>query len=234
VPEQRGLQRVRTRLIRDDVLASLRAAILEGTFQAGERLIETELAEQLGTSRSPVRDALVELAREGLVALHTYRGAVVATFSDEDVREIYTLRVLLEGYATRLATENATAQDMECLQRIHEELRNIVEHGDVASLVLKDFEFHHEICRLSGNRRLLDVWSTLASQTRLVMTLADEVYFEPSFILEIHSPILEALHNRDPDAAEMAVRFHLGEVAELIVEKMASKDVHPSHTANER
>jgi DNA-binding GntR family transcriptional regulator len=219
-------------LVRDDVLSSLRDAILDGTFRAGEHLIEKELAEQLGTSRVPVRDALKELSREGLVAIHPFRGAVVATFLAEDIREIYTLRILLEGYATRLATEKATDQDIECVQQIHEELRDIVERGDLAALVLTDFKFHQEICRLSGNKRLLEAWSTLGSQTRLVMTLADQVYFEPSFILETHVPIVEALHNRDPDAAEKAVTFHLGEAAELIVEKMENTDARRSDTAH--
>ena len=215
-----GLQRVQRRLIRDDVLSSLRAGILEGTFQAGERLIETELAEQLGTSRVPVRDALKELARERLVETHPFRGAVVATFSADDILEIYTLRGLLEGYAARLVAEKATDNDIEHLQRIHEELRAVADRADVTAMVSKDFEFHHEICRLSGNRRLREVWSTLASQVRIVMILANQVIFEPGFILAMHKPILAGLRSRDPEAAERAVTFHLREAADLMVQGM--------------
>lgn len=219
-----SLQRIKQRLIRDDVLSSLRAAILEGTFQPGEHLVESELAEQLGTSRGPVRDALQELAQEGLVVIHPYRGAEVATLTASDIQEIYELRSVLETYATRLAVEKATPADIDRLQSIYDEMKAVACTGDLSALVEKDVEFHHEICRLSGNRRLLKVWSSLASQVRLFLILADQVFFEPDFIVETHTATLEAMHKKDPDLAETAVKKHMLEVGQTIARALEGQE----------
>jgi DNA-binding GntR family transcriptional regulator len=197
-------------------LSSLRAAILEGTFQAGERLIETDLAEQLGTSRGPVREALKELSREGLVDIQPYKGAVVRTFSASDIEEIYELRNLLEGYATRMAVEKATPADIDRLQELYDEMQAIADAGDLSALVEKDIEFHREICRVSGNTRLQVIWSSLASQVRLFLVLADQVFFEPDFIVGTHTDTMKAFRTRDPDLAERAVEMHMLEVGQTI------------------
>jgi DNA-binding GntR family transcriptional regulator len=215
-----GLRRITQRLIRDDVLSSLRAAILEGQFEAGERLVETDLAGQLGTSRGPVRDALKELSREGLVDIHAYRGAVVKTFSARDIEEIYELRNLLEGYATREAVEKATAADIERLQTIYDEMQAFADADDLAALVEKDVEFHREICRTSGNTRLLEMWSSLASQVRLFLVLADQVFFEPNFIVSTHTDTMEAFRTGDPDLAERAVEKHMFDVGRTIAQAL--------------
>jgi DNA-binding GntR family transcriptional regulator len=211
-----GLRKISQRLIRDNVLSSIRAAILEGTFEPEERLIETDLARQLGTSRGPVRDALKELAQEGLVVIHPYKGAEVASFSASDIQEIYVLRNLLEGYATRLAVENATSADIDHMQEIYDEMQALADEEDRSGLVEKDIEFHRELCHLSGNQRLLDVWTSLAAQVRLFLVLANQVFFEPDFIVSTHTDTMKAMRNRDPDAAEKAVKKHMYEVGRTI------------------
>ena len=217
------LKKIKQRLIRDDVLSSLRAAILEGSFQVGEQLVETELAEQLGTSRGPVREALSELAREGLVVTLPYKGAVVAELSASDIREIYELRTVLESYATRLAVENATSADIDLLQSLYEEMGSAARAGDLSALVKKDVEFHRKICHLSGNTRLLEIWSSLAAQVRMFLVLADQVFFEPDFIVETHAPLLKAMRTKNPDLAERAVKKHMSEVGTTIMRAMEEK-----------
>jgi DNA-binding GntR family transcriptional regulator len=217
-----GLRKVQQRLIRDDVLSSLRAAILEGTFQPGERLIETDLSQQLGTSRGPVREALKELSREGLVVIHPYRGAEVTTFCADDIREICVLRTLLEGHATREAVTKATPEDIERLQKMYDQMQNLADTNDLSELVEKDIAFHREICRIAGNKRLLEVWSSLAAQIRLFLILTDQVFFDPDFIVETHKPVLDAMRNQDPDAAAEAITYHLCKAAEAIVSGMAN------------
>jgi DNA-binding GntR family transcriptional regulator len=213
----KGLCKISQRLIRDSVLSSLRAAILDGAFQPGEHLVETELAERLGTSRGPVRDALKELAQEGLVVISPYKGAQVATFSAQDIKEICALRSLLEGYATRKAVERATPCDIEHLQKILDEMQDLADVDDRSALVEKDIEFHQEICRLAGNERLFKVWSLLASQVRLFLILTDQVFFDADFIVTAHASIMEGICNKDPEAAEKAITFHLCEAAKTIM-----------------
>ena len=222
------LPSVKQGLIRDDVLSSLRAAILDRTYQPGEHLIETELARQFGTSRGPVRDAIKELAQEGLVVIQAHKGGVVATFSPQDILEISELRILVEGHATRLASQNATDADLRLLQAKYDEMQALADAGDLKRLVEKDIEFHREVCRLSGNGRLLKLWSSLASQIRLFLVLTDQVYFTPQYIVETHRPILAAMYRKDHAAAEEEIKQHLAEAAETIVQGMRDLERAPA------
>ncbi len=167
----KGLQKVNRRLISEDVLCTLRVAILEGVFETGEHLVETEIAEQLGTSRVPIRDAFKELAREKLIELHPFKGAVVASFTASDIHEIYMLRCLLEGYAARLVAEQATPDELAHLQELHDEIEALIEVDDLEPILQKDFAFHRELCSVSRNGRLLEIWDMLASQVQLYFSL---------------------------------------------------------------
>ncbi|MFB3903145.1 MAG: GntR family transcriptional regulator [Acidobacteriota bacterium] len=222
------LPSVKQGLICDDVLSSLRAAILNRRYQPGEHLVETELARQYGTSRGPIRDAIKELAQEGLVVIQPHKGGVVATFSAQDILEISELRILVEGHATRLASQNATAEDLELLQAKYDEMQSLADAGDLRRLVEKDIDFHREVCRLSGNGRLLKLWTSLASQIRLFLVMFDQVYFTPQYIVETHRPILEAMYRRDHAAAEEEIKRHLAEAAETIVQGMRNTEQAPT------
>ena len=99
-------------------------------------------------------------------------------------------------------------------------MQNLADVNDLSALVEKDIEFHQEICRLAGNERLLKVWSLLASQIRLFLILTDQVFFEADFIVGTHASIMEGIRNKDPDAAEKAITFHLCEAAKTIVQEL--------------
>jgi len=215
----KGLQKVRRRLISEDVLYTLRIAILEGVFETGEHLVETEIAEQLGTSRVPIRNAFKELALEKLIELHPFKGALVASFTASDIHEIYVLRSLLEGHAARLV-----ADELAHLQELHDEIETLIEEDDLEPILQRDFAFHRELCSVSRNGRLLEIWDTLASQVRLVMTLADQILLEPRFILEVHRPVIEALINRDASGAEEAMVLHLRKTAELLAQGLEDRE----------
>ena len=209
-------EKIIQRSIRYDVLSSLRAAILDGTLKAGAHLIEAELANQMGVSRGPIREALAELEEEGLVVKYAYKGTFVASFSARDVREIYSLRCLLEGYAARLAAVRIRPKDIERLESIINSMEEAADAGDLDMLVERDIQFHREICRLSGHSLLFATWSKLASRVRLFLTLADQVYFTPDYIVGTHYPTMEALRKRDPDLAEKTIKEPIIEVGETV------------------
>ncbi len=216
----RNLHKISRKLIYEDVLSILRAAILDGSFEIGEHLVETEIADQLETSRIPVREAFKELAREKLLELHPFKGAVVASFTTDDIHEIYTLRSLLEGCAARLVAEGATLDELTRLQGMHDEIEALIIKNDLRSVPQKDFEFHREICRLSGNARLLEIWDRLASQVRLVIVMADEIFLETYSIMEVHRPVMEALMSRDGVGAEESMILNLRKSADLVVQRL--------------
>ena len=203
-------------MIHHDVLSSLRAAILDGTLKAGERIVEAELANQMGISRGPIREALGELEEEGLVVKYAYKGTFVASFSARDVREIYSLRCLLEGYAARLAAMRIQSEDIERLESIISSMEEAADAAKLDMLVERDIQFHREICRLSDHGLLFPTWTKLVSRVRLFLTLADQVYFTPEHIVGTHYPTMEALRKRDPDLAEKTSKEPIIEVGETV------------------
>lgn len=205
-------------------MSALRASILEGDFEAGERLVERKIAHQMGISRGPVRDALLELEKEGLVVSNPHRGATVASFSASDIEEIYELRSLLEGYAARVAVEKATPRDLGQLEDIRDEMKVIAAAGDAAALVEKGLAFHREICRLSGKARLYSIWCSLASQVRLVLILAGQVFFDLEYVAKSDAPIVAAFRKKDPDLAERAIKGHMSDMAQVIIQAMREEE----------
>ena len=213
-------EKIKQRLTRHDVLSSLRAAILDGTLKAGERILEGKIADQMGVSRGPVREALTELEEEGLVVKYPYKGTFIASFSARSVREIYSLRCLLEGYAARLAAVRVQPEDIERLENIVRQMKEAADSGNLDMLVEKDIQFHRELCRLSGHELLFRAWSRLVSRVRLFLTLADQAYFAPDYIVGTHYPTLEALRKRDPDLAEKTIKEPIIEVGETVARGM--------------
>ncbi|MEM3631857.1 MAG: GntR family transcriptional regulator [Conexivisphaerales archaeon] len=223
----KSFEKIKQRLLRHDVLSSLRAAILDGTFKPGERLNEKEIAKQMGVSRGPIREAIMELEEEGLVILVPHKGAFVVEFSADDVREIYSLRCLLEGFAAKIAAKNINDQDIKRLEAIIKEMEEAVSKNRLDILVEKDLEFHRELCKLSKHKLLLQTWDKLFSRVRLFLTLADQVYFEPNYIVSTHYPTIEALRKGDSDLAARTIKQPIIEVGEAVaraMEKETSED----------
>jgi DNA-binding GntR family transcriptional regulator len=194
----------------DQVYETLLAAILAGRLAAGAVIAEVALATQLGISRTPVHDALKQLAKDGLVEQQANRRAVVARFTREDVHDIFEMRKLLEGEAARRAADHI---DRHTLARLRATANVLVRTRDkpdyVASWADFDDEFHCEIARASGSLRLFRDISRYRmfhlSFNRLATTVD---CLQPA--LEEHVRILDALGRRDPEGArrEMAAHIH--------------------------
>ena len=137
--------------------AVLRAEILDGTRAAGARLREDTLADELGLSRTPVREALARLGTEGLVEHLAHRGARVASWSVEDLEETFDLRAVLEGLGARRAAGRATAADVACLRELCTRMEATIPPGaprDLDALTSLNSRFHHELLRIAGSPRL--------------------------------------------------------------------------------
>jgi DNA-binding GntR family transcriptional regulator len=209
---------VAPRVLRQDVLAAVRAAILERRLQPGDRLLEADIAAQMGVSRAPVREAVRQLEQEGLVDFSPHRGSVVVGVPDEEIDTIYQLRAQIEARAIRRACELITDDDLafmdECIQRIV----GAQAADDHAEVFDADLQFHATILRVAGYRVLRRMWESMDGMVRVRSYQAFDAagaasdYFR-STAASSHVPILDALRNRDPDAAEQAVREHILEVS---------------------
>jgi DNA-binding GntR family transcriptional regulator len=152
------------RSLSEDVADRLRAAIVRGTFDPGQHLSEATLAEKFGVSRGPIREAFVELEREGLVTIERHRGARVTRLSKVDIDEIYSLRAALERVAMERAMRFATDDDFAAMDAMLATLKRAVKAGKIHDVVECDVGFHDLIYKAAHHARLYAAWSNLRPQ----------------------------------------------------------------------
>jgi DNA-binding GntR family transcriptional regulator len=204
------------------VLERLRALILTGEYGPEERLIEEQLAERLGVSRTPVRQALTKLEAEGLVELAPNRGATVRSFTVADVWDIYDLRAVLEGHAARRAAGRIGGDELARLRELTEEMEGLAgrfeDHGEeIRALVALNQEFHGAIVEASRNSRL----QRLINRT-VEIPLMFKAFFwytphERVISNHYHRQILHALEAGDADRAEIVMREHVYEGRDFVI-----------------
>lgn len=206
------LEPVLSQRVVDVVRAQLRGAILAGELPPGARLSVPELARRLGVSRSPVREALLQLVAEGLAVERRRRGVEVARVAREDVVELYQVRAAVEGFAARLAAERLSAPALAELEGLLSAQKVAVGREDGAAFRELDRRLHFLLVHLSGNRRLGEAADRLVAELHLAARLltAENGHFRLS--LNEHERLLAALRARDPERAEIAMRDHLRRV----------------------
>lgn len=191
------------------VVNELRERIYRYELSPGDWIDEQRLAQELGVSRTPLREGLKLLAAEGLVTVKPRRGCYVTKLTDEDVDQIFELMARLEGWCAQQAASRLTDADMRRLEDMHASLEKHAAAHDAGRYHEKNVEFHAEIQRLSGNRWLADVVADLRIVMRLarVQTLRYPGRFETS--IEEHRALMDALRERNPRRAETTMRTHL-------------------------
>lgn len=196
------------RVLSQHAADALRRAIFSGRFKPGDRLVERELAAELNISRAPVRDALRQLVKEGLVTLVPHRGAIVTPLSPELIIDAFSVRALLEGMAARLATTRLTDDDLKRLASIIGEMERAGEAGDANLLVDLDIEFHRVLTAAARRPILLEALAAISNKTYLLIAVSRYAY-PLDRLAELHRRVLDAVISRDPDQVEVAVRDHL-------------------------
>lgn len=199
------------RSLSDDIVQRLREAIFGGELAPNERLREEILAERLGVSRGPIREALSELEREGLVIKLPNGRAVVARLTREDLDEVYSLRLALEQLATRQAAQNAEPAVLDEMQQVVTEITVAVARGITRQEAARlDVDFHDLIYKASKHRRLYQTWSTLRPQVHILLLnryVAKDDFRE--YISMEHQYILNAICNRDEGRAVLLITEHV-------------------------
>lgn len=198
-------------VLRDQVKEILLERILSGHYEPGDRLVETRIAKELGTSQAPVREALRELELLRFVESAPFRGSWVREVSEEELGEIYPVRAAIEEVAARAAAVRLDGE-VAALEAEIEAMRNA---ADLHAQVEHDVRFHRLIVEASGNRTLAEVWGSLRVEARTVIT-AVKTGIDRKQIAEMHVPIVEALRQRDPERAGRAVREHVERFGELL------------------
>jgi DNA-binding GntR family transcriptional regulator len=206
-PDERKLARLAPQSLAELAYRSLRESIVTHRFAAGERLVETRLAEELGTSRAPVREALRRLAEEHLVVERPRQGTFVREFTAEDFVDIYNLRMAIETAAIRLVTRRG--EGLEPLEAILEDMGDAAGRERPDEVAELEFRLHETLCEMSGNAYLSVVFRSLAAQIRVALALDDAQYADLHDIVAEHVPLLEAIRSGDERRAAVVLQQHV-------------------------
>lgn len=195
--------------LREVVAETLREAIASGILRAGERLMEIQLAEELGVSRTPVREAIRKLELEGFVVMMPRRGTYVADLSIKDINEVFEIRTALDVLAAGLAAERITEEELEQLERLLVEIAELIEQGDVDKLVESDSQFHDVLYRASRNDRLVGIINNLREQFTRFRSISIKYPGRMQDTVNEHRRLVEAIASRDTDLAQQIAREHM-------------------------
>jgi DNA-binding GntR family transcriptional regulator len=191
------------------VIETLRTAIISGRFAPGDRLIESALSAELGTSRGPVREALRQLESEGLVMSFPYRGAVVLGVSDEEVQEVLIpVRLTLERYSWAHALPKLTDDDFAELAKQIWVMEQAGKDNDLRKLVEADLNFHEIVISASGQLHTVQIWRTIWPRIRAYF-YRYERFRSFQETVEEHRELLEALQTRDPATVLAQLERHI-------------------------
>mgnify|MGYP003291389358 FL=1 len=210
--------------LRDVVFNTLRDAILTGKLVPGERLMENQLAEKLGVSRTPVREALRMLELENLVELVPRKGAQVLDMSEKDIINILEVRSALEGLATSVACKKMSKEDLQQLKNMEVDFEKAVADNDVEHFVDIDEDFHDLIFAATENDKLINIFRNLRIQLyRYRMAQAKNNETSMSTIVAHHRSIIRAIENHDAEEGASIAQGHIKYQTESILRFVRNK-----------
>ncbi len=206
--------------LRETVCETLREAIRNGTLEPGERLMEVQLAEELGISRTPVREAIRKLEQEGYVIMMPRRGTYVSSVSVSDIKEIFEIRSALESLSTGLAARRIEPDELEKLRALLAEIEGHIQNRDMDKIVETDIKFHGLLYRVSRNERLVAIIGNLKEQLARFRTLSMSYPGRLQETLEEHRAMVEAIAAGDVEAARDAADRHMERAEETLLKAL--------------
>ena len=195
--------------LRDIVFKTLREAIITGELKSGERLMEIKLANEMGVSRTPVREAIRKLEQEGLVILTARKGAEVAPINARDLKEVLEIRKALEGLACQMACENAQESDIEMLEQTNNDISEKISDGDNEQIARLDVKFHDQICKLSGNTQLVGLLGRLKEHLYRYRLEYITDLKNKNVITEEHEKIIQDMKKKNAKAVRKDIEHHI-------------------------
>ncbi|MDP4126516.1 MAG: GntR family transcriptional regulator [Bacillota bacterium] len=210
--------------IRDSVFSILRNAILERKLEPGQRLVERDIAEQLGVSRTPVREAIRKLELEKLVTHIPRKGVVVSGFSKDDIIEILLIRTSLEALICSIAATKIKSKEVERLEALAKEISDEHVNGNFKKSNQLNDKFHEIIYRSAESPRVYNLFNTLREYITKFTQVAYSKPGRPEEVWTEHNEIIEALRNHDCSSAEAAAKRHVENSSKAYLE-MASEPI---------
>lgn len=206
--------------LRDVVFKTLRKGILTGELKPGERLMEIHLANRLGVSRTPIREAIRKLELEGLVTMIPRKGAEVANITEKNLKDVLEVRQALEGLAIELACDRITEEKKLDLRERLDQVEAAVKTGDTSAIASADVAFHDTIVEASGNGRLVQLVSNLGEQMYRYRFEYIKDVTKHSQIMREHRIMYESIMEKDKEKAAQIVKTHIDNQEEAIMRKI--------------
>ncbi|WP_461810893.1 GntR family transcriptional regulator [Faecalimonas sp.] len=209
--------------LRDVVFNTLRQAILRGELKPGERLMEIQLANKLGVSRTPIREAIRKLELEGLVLMIPRKGAEVAEITEKSLRDVLEVRKALEELAVKLACDRMTKQQMIQLKEAAKEFEQTLKTNDVTKFAEADVKFHDVIFMATDNQRLIQLLNNFREQMyRFRVEYLKKKNFHAVLVAE-HEEIINHIEHHQKEAAAEVVCRHIDNQVEAVIDTIRTK-----------
>ena len=211
--------------LREMVYEELKMQILKGSIIPGTRMMEVELAEEMGVSRTPIREAIRKLEKEGLVTIEPRRGAYASMISTEDMVEILEVRQDLEGLAAYFAADRMTKEQMTELIEVSNNYNEAVKQGNMESMIRHDTRFHHIIVESCHNKILVQMIEQLQELVLRFRYIYYDNFRRAENMPEEHEAIVAAIAEGNADKARAAADIHIERLKELVIKE----GVHQRH-----
>jgi DNA-binding GntR family transcriptional regulator len=212
------------KLLSEDIAESIKTAIIKGKFRPGEKISEGELAESMGISRTPLREAFRKLENEGFIEIIPRKGAVVTQIDPDETYDLYEIKSTLEGLAARLACVNMQKKDLDKLETINRELRELIDKNDLEAFYKAHTKFHEGFVKLSGNRRLIQIISNLNDHFKRfgIVSLTLPGQYEKA--IRQHEKIIEAFRKGDEKLIEERVKDNVMTGGKVLIDHLAEAE----------
>ncbi len=206
--------------LRDVVFNTLRQAILTGELKPGERLMEIHLANKLGVSRTPIREAIRKLELEGLVTMIPRRGAEVAQITEKSMNDVLEVRRAMDVLCVELACERISEEELAQLKLACEHFEQTVKTKDVKKIAQADVALHDIILQATGNRRLIQLVNNLSEQMYRYRYEYIKDFSQHETLVEEHRIIYESMVKKDKETASEAAKVHIDNQKKAIIKQI--------------
>lgn len=199
----------RSETLREQLVTTLRHAVMSGRIVPGERLVESQIAAQLGVSRGPLREAIFQLVEEGLLEQIPYRGTMVRTLHLKDLGEIYSFRILIETFAFETMWDRRDAEYRAELDRRHKALIDAIDRGDPEAAVTKELDLHGLVYEASGHEILLTTWEMLRSRLNVYFSLHQAAHNRVGPLRDAHDDYVRISKGDSLDEMRSEIQGHM-------------------------
>lgn len=219
-----SFDRIAPRTLKENVIDILRQSIIDGSLPSGTEFNQAQIAERLGISRGPIREALGQLEQEGLIENTPYKGVMVTQLTPRYVEELYSVRAVLETMALARFIERMTQADLEMLHRIVEQMRHAAKTENLQQLSELDLAFHEYLLQRAEHQLALKLWKLLEVGVRRCMHVRHKIYTTLNEVVGSHPALIKAIEDKDQSTAISLLYQHIQESGSHIISSLTTSE----------